>query len=131
MVLKSSFYSKLIVALAIIHSIAEAEFNSYERAIVKRACVPLGGLCNSADDCCAAADPDSGHCVGCWKHGSSIIPWGKSRCSCDATDSVAIDPATNTVVSDMCHGHDKAKTRCVTRLAPPSHRFYRGNKLFW
>lgn len=97
----------------------------------KRDCIPLGGRCETADDCCGIDDPDSGHCVRCWRHGGYLIQWGHQRCTCENTGSATIDPDTHVITSNKCDGHDATRSRCVTRVAPPGDRYYRGKKLFW
>lgn len=127
---KLMFNLIFILVLMTIHCNGKRSKQNIE-SVVKRGCVPLGGLCESANDCCGVDDPNTGHCVGCWQHGGYFIKWGHSRCGCDVTGSVTIDHNTHAVTSDMCNGHDATNTRCVTRVAPPEHRYYRGKKLFW
>jgi hypothetical protein len=126
---KLVFYLILILALMTMHCNAGKSKQNMEPA-AKRDCVPLGGLCEYVSDCCGADDPATGHCVGCWQHGGYFIKWGRSRCGCDSTGSVAGDPNTHVVISDMCNGHDAARTRCVTRVAPPGHSRSGGKKPF-
>ncbi|CAF1615824.1 unnamed protein product, partial [Didymodactylos carnosus] len=95
----------------------------------KGACVPLGGVCESSNDCCGRDDPHSGHCVGCWRHGGIFIKWGNFRCGCDVTGRVTLDK-NHIVSSDMCNGRDAASTRCVTRVARPGELNSRGKKAF-
>ena len=126
---KFVFYLIFIVALTTMHCNAGKSAKKME-STAKGDCVPLGGLCENANDCCGRGDPDSGHCVGCWQHGGMFIKWGRSRCGCDVTGSVTLDRDTHVVTSDMCHGHDAARTRCVTRVARPGDSNARGKKAF-
>ncbi|CAF0717440.1 unnamed protein product [Adineta steineri] len=100
----------------------------FDQFIVKRACVPLGGLCESSRDCCGHDDPNFGYCLLCQAHGI-FISYGRRRCGCDSTGSVPVDGKTKKIIGDRCDGHDASKTRCKTKVAPPGHRSYRGNNL--
>ncbi|CAF0760907.1 unnamed protein product [Adineta steineri] len=97
----------------------------FDQFVVKRACVPFDGLCESSSECCGYNDPNSGHCVVCQAYGI-FITYGRKRCGCDVTGSVTGDPAAGTILSDRCDGRDASKTRCKTKVAPPGHRYYRG-----
>jgi hypothetical protein len=125
---KLVFYLILILALTTMHCKAGKSIKKKE-SIAKRDCVPLGGICQLPSDCCARTDPDSGHCVGCWRHGF-LITWGNSRCGCDVTGSVTSD-SNHVVNSDMCDGRAANRARCATRVAPPGDSSARGRKLFW
>lgn len=125
------FYHLIFILMLLAMSCSAGKSKTNGEASTKRDCVPLGGLCENANDCCGADDPDSGHCVGCWRHGGYFIQFGHHRCGCDTTGSVTVDPDTHVVTSDKCNGHDAARTRCVTRVVPPGDRYYRGKKLFW
>jgi hypothetical protein len=127
---KLVFYLILILALTTMHCKAGKSIKKKE-STAKGVCVPLGGLCEQATDCCGRDDPDSGHCIGCWQHGGYFITWGRHRCGCDGTASVTIDPNTHLVTSDICNGRDANRDRCATRVARSGDSNARGKKLFW
>ncbi|UJR19738.1 hypothetical protein I4U23_022872 [Adineta vaga] len=127
--IKLTFYLIFTLELVIIHCNGE-KFKNNKQSIVKRDCVPLGGICEKSNDCCGVDDPNTGHCIGCWQHGGYFIKWGNYRCGCDRTSSVAIDSKTSEIISDICNGYNNDRTRCVTRVASPKDNKSRGQKLF-
>ncbi|CAF1121860.1 unnamed protein product [Adineta steineri] len=105
------------------------ESKDSDKSVVKRACVPIGGLCGSPKDCCGYDDPNSGYCILCQSRGI-FIPYGRNRCMCDATETIPYDRVTKIITGDRCNGHDASKTRCKVKVYPPGHRFARGKKRF-
>ena len=126
---KFVFYLIFTLALATMHCNAGKSVKKME-STAKGGCVPLGGLCETANDCCGRDDPEIGHCLGCWQHGGMFIKWGRHRCGCDVTGRVGSDFVTHVVITDQCNGVDSSGTRCATRLVPPGESNARGKKLF-
>ena len=120
----------LILGLTTIHCKAGRSIEKMKSS-AKGDCVPLGGLCENANNCCGRNDPETGHCLGCWQHGGMFVKWGRHRCGCDVTGRVGRDFVTHVVLTDMCNGLDSSGARCATRVAPPGDSSARGKKTFW
>jgi hypothetical protein len=124
--MKALVYLILILACSTIYCNAQIAEEFFE-SVDKRGCTPFGGVCDSSSECCGYNDPNSGHCVICAPRGY-LFTYGRARCGCDRTGSVAVDSVTNAILSDVCNGQDASGTRCATRVAPPGHRHYRGKQ---
>jgi hypothetical protein len=103
----------------------------FRRSFNKRSCARPGDVCNSASDCCGYDDPDSGHCVRCTGILNGLFGIGRRTCGCSA-HSVAVDPVTHVIVTDVCNGRDRSGARvCLIRVAPPGDLYYRGDDYYY
>ncbi|CAF3847908.1 unnamed protein product [Rotaria sp. Silwood1] len=101
-----------------------------DRSANKRGCGRHGDICTTTSDCCGHDDPVSGHCVLCTGIMAGLTGKGRRKCSCSSY-SVAVDPVTHRIATDICDGRDRSGTRvCRTRVAPPGHSYYRGDEYY-
>ncbi|CAF1072765.1 unnamed protein product, partial [Rotaria magnacalcarata] len=96
----------------------------------KGGCTRLGEVCTTSSDYCDHDDPESDHCVVCYRFWGSLTGKGHEKCGC-SYGSVTVDPDTYRVNSNVCNGPDRSgNSVCCTRVAPPGERYYRSNKHF-
>ncbi|CAF4797608.1 unnamed protein product [Rotaria sp. Silwood2] len=111
---------------------AAEDFFRFEQ---KRGCVPIGGACNVASDCCGYYDGDTGHCVLCTGIIDYFFNTGGRTCGCSHY-SVGVDPNDGRVVTDICNGRDRSSDGtsspvCRTRVAPPGDNYYRSDDYYY
>jgi len=101
-----------------------------DRSMNKPGCARLGEIYNTFSDCCGHDDSESGHCIVCYSFFAGLTGKGHNKCHC-TYDSVTTDPDTHRVTSNVCNGPDRSgNSVCRTPVAPPSHKYYRGKKVF-
>ena len=121
--MKLMIYLLIFIGLTTINCY-ESDQQEFNVDLIKRSCVALGDICKTGTDCCGWNASDWGHCVMCSR---GLIGFHR-RCGCDVTGSVTVD-SQNRVTSDRCDGRERKSDRCRTRVAPPGHRYYRGNSV--